>query len=283
MKTLISLLIAYSLFANTGAKFLKISLGARESATGAFSAIADEVTSIHINPAGLAQISMKEIALSYSQYIADTNLSFFGFLLPINKLSNIAGGITHLSYGHIELRDENRKILGSFSANDLSITLNYSRKIKDLLIGINFKYIQQQIESHKATGFALDVGYLATLSSLKYGLTLQNIGPQMKFINEAYNLPLTLTAGISYQIKGLKIILDVKNSIYENKTSISIGSEYTLLPVLTLRGGGLAGSTGLTNLNTGVGINLHNTKLNYSLTSSNSLGNTHHITLCLRF
>ena len=66
-----------------GTQFLKMGVSARAVAMGeAFTAISDDATAVHYNPAGLTQIDNKQVILTHISYVADINYNF------INKLGN---------------------------------------------------------------------------------------------------------------------------------------------------------------------------------------------------
>ncbi|MDI6642209.1 MAG: PorV/PorQ family protein, partial [Elusimicrobiota bacterium] len=232
----------------TGASFLKIGIGARPISMGsAFSAISNDVSAIHYNPAGLSQLTKRELLAMHSEWIADTKLDFIGFAIPLAKFPNrtIGGSVIYLSQSEIEGRDESRQRTGNFAASDLAITISYSnviaRNVSELSLGTSLKFIRQQIESEQATGVAIDIGllykpnHLITKYHFNFGFSIQNLVPQMKFIDKPYNLPLTIVGAIAYRIAGVNLAFDVKHQVYENKTGIGFGTEYIPMNILSLR------------------------------------------------
>ncbi|OGS17577.1 MAG: hypothetical protein A3J83_04375 [Elusimicrobia bacterium RIFOXYA2_FULL_40_6] len=283
--------------ANTGADFLKIGVGARSAGLGnAFTAIANDATAINWNAGGLSQVKQKEVVAMHSQWIADTNLDYIGFGVPVRN-AVIGASLVCLSQSGLEGRDANGAQTDDFGASDLAVTFSYSRQVKlnanKVGLGINMKMLRQQIASDQAYGVAFDMGALYYTKSmpLSFGLSLQNIGTQMKFIDEAYNLPLSVTAGVGYNVGYVTIGLDVKQELYENKTTISMGTEFTPINTLAIRAGYLmnqAISTGntadtLNGLGAGLGINLLGMKTDYSFVPYGALGNTHKISFSSKF
>ena len=65
----------------SGAQFLKIGPGARvDSLGGAFGAIADDVTAIYWNPAGLSQLAATTpVSGTHTVWLADTRYNFLAF------------------------------------------------------------------------------------------------------------------------------------------------------------------------------------------------------------
>jgi len=338
------LLILYFIFfvqlkldaTSTGASFLKIGVGARPIGLGsAFTAIANDVTAIHWNPAGLAQLRQNQFSAMHNEWIVDTSMDFIGFAVPIkspyyspfNKGGNykgdyvIGGSILYLNHGELEGRDTNRQNTGTFGASDLAVTFSYSKFVgaafmtpaglinqtPTISYGINLKLIRQQIELEQATGVAMDIGLLIKVGSINrtptvgatfmtpvIGLAIQNIGPQMKFISEGYNLPLTITCGVGYNIGGLTIAMDIKNQIYEGRTIVSVGTEYLPVSIISLRAGYLSqlfnnnrpdksGRYNYDGLGMGLGLKILSVQTDYSFVPYGELGDTHHISFSSQF
>jgi len=314
--------------AETGAAFLKIGVGARPLGMGGgYIAIADDVNAIYWNPGGLAQLTKREISAMHNEWIDDLKYEFVGLALPITRmdtdkrnelariknLGTLAFGIAYLRMGEMEKRGENREKLNeTFTAYDFAGTISYSRLISPKSsIGINLKIIHQAIEEEKANGFAFDLGtlYRFTAYPLTAGLVIQNLGPKMKFINEEYNLPLTISAGLAYKILGIcnfgdpakaVIGINVTYGIFEKRTEFGIGTEYWLLNTLALRGrysvsnsnnqltsakGGSAsgGNNQFTKFGAGLGLKFSNYQIDYSFLPYADLGNTHRVSFTARF
>ncbi|MFH2069885.1 MAG: PorV/PorQ family protein [Elusimicrobiota bacterium] len=296
----------------TGASFLNIGIGARPIGMGsAYTAVADDVTAMQWNVGGLAQLSRSEISAMHSEWLVDTRLDFIGYAQP-TKAGVIGGGVIYLSQSAIEGRNENRQKTGTFSATDLAVIISYSRHLPEILsetlsAGLNVKFIQQNIENYTAQGVAVDIGalYQTPVNNLKTGLSIQNIGPQMKFIRQEYNLPLAATLGIGYNIGVVMVALDIKQQVYEGRTIISIGTEYYPVNMLALRLGYagklieetltnkdiIPGQTGnnrdtatLTGFGAGLGLKLFtNYQMDYSFVPYGLLGDTHRISFSARF
>ncbi|OGS23008.1 MAG: hypothetical protein A2252_06330 [Elusimicrobia bacterium RIFOXYA2_FULL_39_19] len=287
---------------NTGASFLKIGIGARPVGLGnAFTAIANDVTAINWNPGGLSQLTQRQISAMHSQWIVDSNLDYIGFASPL-KSGVFGGSVIVLSQGEMEGRDENRQQTASFGASDMAVTFSFSKNLllsnkRSIGLGANLKIIQQKIESEQATGVAVDLGALYHFPSLPFtaGLSIQNLGPQMKFISEGYNLPLTVATGLGYNIGGVTIALDVKQQVYENQTIVSIGTEFLPINTLALRAGYLLPAITQSTLNKtdlstdysgfggGIGIKLFGTQTDYSFVPYGVLGNTHRVSFSAKF
>ena len=285
----------------TGAAFLKIGVGARPIGMGsAYTALANGVSAIYWNPAGLANLEKREVSAMYSEWISDIRYSFLGYGNPIRK-GTVGASLVYLSMGDMEKRGEGREKEGSFGASDLAATLSYSRQVsKSTSLGINLKIIHQRIEEETATGIALDLGniYKTPIKNLSLGITIQNIGPKMVFIKEGYPLPLTFTIGTGYNIASiLNLALDVKHQLIEGRTNICFGTEYLPFQVFALRCGYLArflkSGINLTSkdqklgdvygLGGGLGFKFLGCQLDYAFIPFGALGDTHRISFSVSF
>lgn len=276
----------------SGFSFLKIGVGARAIGLGsAYTALANDVTSIYWNPAGLAVLKKREFSGMHGQWLAGSNFDFLGLGGPVSSgvLALSISGLTHPS---LEERDETGRLLGGFNARDISLGLAYAGSWRPQLHGgLGVKYIQSQIGSDKGEGLALDLGtrYHALWAPLTIGLSLQNLGPGIRFINERTPLPLTAALGAAWHLlPGLALSADIKQYIYDKKTSVSLGTEYMALPSFALRGGYmLSNQKTLTNasrdLGLGFGLQLLGSRLDYAFTPFGELRETHRINLTGKF
>jgi long-subunit fatty acid transport protein len=201
--------------ASTGASFLDIGTSARAIAMGgAFVGVADDVSAMNYNPAGLEQIQEGGVVAQHTEWISDLSHDFIAAAFP-TKAGTFGAGIVYLSQGTLDGRDSNGIANGMFGANDLAVTASYSRLLTESLAGgVNVKIIQETIANTTATGYAADMGILTPflIPHLKAGVVVENIGPQLKFISEGYDLPASISAGVGYTLGPLLLALDVKQS-----------------------------------------------------------------------
>ena len=175
-----------------GAQFLKIGPGARvDSLGGAFGALANDVTSIYWNPAGLSQLEKTSFSDTHTVWLADIRYNYLAFATPIEKVGTLGASITFLNVPDMEITTL-AKPDGTglwFSAWDAAVSVAYARQLYEkaegarLSFGINAKYIHQQIHRESANGVAVDVGtlYHTGWRSLRIGMAFSNFGPEMRF------------------------------------------------------------------------------------------------------
>ena len=300
--SLLILSLSAPAFAASGAAFLKIGAGARAAGMGsAFTAAADDASAVYWNPSGLSSLTRRQALFMHSQWLAGMNHEYAGFVQP-TRVGALGIGVTLLDQGRYEGRDESRAPSGDFSAADLAVSAAFSRRITgSSSLGGAFKIINQEIASEKAAGFAFDLGWRRQTpgSPLALGFSLLNLGPSLKFAEESYDLPLSMTAGASWRVgSSLLLSADVRRLVHSDQTEMSAGAEYWVFDALALRTGylsqigALAGSAasskasgldGLSGLGAGIGLRIYRYQLDYALVPQGELGQTHRISLTAGF
>lgn len=308
----IALLLSFTTslsFAASTASFLKLGVGARAEAMGsAYTAVANDVTALYWNPGGLVQLKKKEVGAMHAELFADTRYDFIGYAHPAkNGKAALGFGAVYLTQGEIEGRSKSGETTGNFTANDLAITITGSRLIKQgVSIGLNLKLIQSKIAGYSSTGFALDAGSLFSLAPyrlpLDIGFAIQNIGSKMKFLEEGYNLPLTMAIGAALPLANYHLPLtfsaDLKHQPYDSVTTFSFGAEFNAASILALRAGYLANmarsvssvaqsrTENISNLGGfgfGLGFKIGSGTLDYSFSPAGDLGNSQRISVAVKF
>ncbi|MEK6544384.1 MAG: hypothetical protein AABZ44_08130, partial [Elusimicrobiota bacterium] len=123
---------------------------------------------------------------------------------------------------------------------------------------------------------------------ISLGLSALNLGPGIRYISETTKLPLTFSLGAAwYAIPGLALSADIRRLAYDGRTNLSLGTEYMLLPMFTVRGGYLLSSaTSLQQANAlgmGFGLKVLGNRVDYAFTPFGDLGVAHRISLNVRY
>ena len=268
----------FSKAGTTAAQFLKIPVGAKAIAmANTFTSVADDISTMYWNPAGLASLKRVGISVEHSAWIADMQHNVLGFVLPLGKESSIGFGVNQLSSGDIETTTiEKPTGTGTFyDAADMAISVSYARYLTDQVsVGVTAKYVNQRIWNTSANSLAFDLGILLHPGwyGMKMGLSFQNFGPEMTMggsdlirtvdqdpnseINPAveaslktqpYSLPMNYRLSMSMPIMGKGAPIDDSHSSFlvaidavhpnDNPEHYSIGAEYGFQETLFVRGG----------------------------------------------
>ncbi len=286
---------SYTVFAasagTTGANFLKMEVGARPVGLGgAFVAVADDANLIYWNPAGLSGIEHKELILMHNERGEEIRYEFLAYVQPVKVLKGgLGASVSFLNVGGIEGYDPWGVKTGELYFHDFAFSLAYGRRLIGKLDGgINFKIFQEMLDDEKATGYALDIGWLypAPLKSLVLGLSIQNIGPPIKFIDEGDELPLNIKVGGAWKHElfgnDLTTALDF-NFPRDNDFFLNLGGEFWVHNAIALRAG-YESRDDLTNgLRLGLGFKVKGLNLDYAFLSKDDFDDGHKISISFRF
>ncbi|MBD3226395.1 MAG: PorV/PorQ family protein [Caldithrix sp.] len=257
----------------TVGQFLKFGASARSIAMGgAFTSVANDVSAIYWNPAGLATIRGNEVMFTHTQWIADTQYDFGAISLNLGAFGTLGAMISSFSSGDMKVRTvEQPDGTGElFNTQDIMAGLTYSRSLTDkFALGFSVKYINQRIWHMSASTIAIDVGTLFTtpLWGIRLGSSLTNYGPKMRLrgrdakfaydpdpdnqgnveiVNSEYemlnySLPLRFQVGVAKDVLNneanrLTIAADAVHP-NDNYEAVNAGFEYGFREMVFLRGG----------------------------------------------
>lgn len=222
------------------------------------------------------------------------------------KLDNFAGSLSYISFGKFERRDSSGDKLGEeFGAYSLVLVFSGAKKIFPALnSGINIKLLYEKIDHLSSIGLAFDFGikYFPSqikirnfvVNNLTLGAVLQNFGfVGRKSAKENNFLPLTLKLGSAYRINKiptgpLTLALDLSIPI-DNYPTLSTGLEFFFRRLLYLRAGysykftGNDWDNGLAGFSFGMGFKMKTYTFDYAYVPYSDLGNTHRLSLLVRF
>lgn len=258
----------------TAAKFLSIGVGPRANAMGAaFSAVANDASSMYWNPAGIAHLNDNQGIFSYSKLFADIDLNYFGIVINSGDLGNFGINVTSLNIGDMEVTTENSPegTGEKFSAGSFALGVSYARYItEDFIVGVNIKYIREDIFNSSASGLGVDIGTIFTTPfwGIKIASSITNFGTKMQITGQdllvrfdqdeqrsgnnetidayistdEFELPLRLQIGLTKDFtimdnNRLTIAVD-GNHPNDNHQYVNVGVELALFDeIISLRGG----------------------------------------------
>jgi hypothetical protein len=273
--------------------FLKIGVGAEAMSMGESQVAAtDDLYASYWNPAGLTRLQKPQIALMHNEWFAGINHEFVGFAVPLGNVGTVGVSSSYLSFGELQGRDRDGNETTIFRPYDLALILSYARSFGSALaFGTNAKLLREQIADETGTGIAFDFGALYNFSEmpLSLGFNAQHLGPRVKFVEEAFGLPVTFRLGVAYKLwsEALTLTTDIIRPS-DNDLAIGVGAGYTIGNILHLRtgykykigGNDLGAISGLTG---GFGLTLRQFQLDYALVPFGILGLTHRFSLVANF
>jgi hypothetical protein len=280
------------------AQFLKLPVNARATAMGnAQVALAEGASSIAYNPAGVLSVTTASFGGTYNAWFADISHSFYGVAVNLQQYGTIGAGLTLLTTDDMVVTtpafpDGTGEL---FKATDMAFTFTYARQISaEFGLGLSAKYIKSYLYNKDvgANSIAFDIGTLYDIPGLRtrLGISVNNLGRDLKFINEQYSLPTALRFGAR-----VTVLEEELNLVYlalqisrpnDAEEQYNVGAEYTYNNVLSLRGG-YRFNYDTENVSAGLGMNLASLgidgKLDYAFTNYKYLPGTHMFSIEIGF
>lgn len=303
-----------------GGQFLKIGVGARGTGmAGAFSALSNDLTALHFNPAGINEIEGVSTNFSHTAWFAGFAHNFAAVTFPISPQYKIAVSFVNFTTGDIEettlLQDKGTG--RNYSVDDLSLQLTFAGKLTDQFsFGITTKYVQLAFADVSSGGLAIDVGtqYDTGIEGIKFGFSVHNLGTDHAYSGEGlsdrnkvnnfisslpvdlqytayrFTLPLMFRVGFGKEI--FKDDMNQLDAAFDFVASSDVpeqyivGLEYSWNDFVYLRGGYLLGHDQL-GVAGGLGLNYNSGgfqgSLDYSINPTIDIGLINRFTIGLEF
>ena len=187
-------------YGGTSGEFLLLGAGARGAALGgAYAALANDVTSLYYNPAGLSQMARPSAMVSSYSYVANTKYTWVGLGLPMSGGAR-AVGVSLGSFGFsdqpvytLENPDGNGE---TYSVSETFAAATYSQNFSDRFsAGFTGKLISDHLGSTSATGFAIDFGtnFHAMVGErpIRAAFVIDNLGSNLRHDGSALETSVT--------------------------------------------------------------------------------------------
>ncbi len=297
----------------SSATFLRIGVGARAVGMGeSFVAVANDPSAIYWNPAGLASLQRRELAISHVQWPADVTYEHLTLVLPSRRLGgSVAFQLGVLSTDIVETTELQPFGTGrTFSYSDLVAGVSFARRWTDkLLVGTGVKFVREDLGSQvggpTTQAFLFDVGsiYYLGLGSVRIATSLTNFGsalrPSGTYLSpydgstaqyDGFDPPLVFRYGVAFEpieseAQRLTTAFEV-NQPADNEQLVKAGAEWLFRGTFALRGGynfradalKLSAGTGFTGEIGGM-----RGAFDYAYTDGGFLGAVHRLSLGVRF
>jgi len=275
--TLILVALAGTAWANqarvgsSGAQFLKIGVGSKyQGMAEASVAATNDIYSLYWNPAGLVEIENWAVGFTNVNWLLDVDLNFVGAAKYFEDFGVVGVSATILSMDEMDVTTvlEPDGTGQTYTASSYAIGLSFARQLTNrFAFGSSVKFVGENIGNVDSRGIAFDFGTLlyTGFNSLRIGMAIANMGPDMKFTGNAlavpyndqsdstsipvgaelsttpYNLPLTFRVGVAYDLEvGPKSMLTLSTEFKhpsDNEQRGSLGTQFAYDERFFLRGG----------------------------------------------
>ncbi|MBV9080261.1 MAG: PorV/PorQ family protein, partial [Elusimicrobia bacterium] len=260
--------------------------GARASSLGeAFSAMSDDVSAFAYNPSTLRSLQTGQASFLYQKGLMDDAYSQLMLGSPWHRMG-LGMSVGYYNGGNFKMSDG----VTEHDVNaekDLMIALGGAKTFGRFSLGMTGKYLSSElVQTVKASAYAVDFGFnFGVNSRLNVGGALQNLGTQLKFVNEGDNLPRIARMGASYALSpkhGTLLLVDVEHLMNEGETRPAIGIETRVGP-LALRAGYRISST-QNEFSMGTGFAFGRSSLDYAFgMSAQDLKSSQRVSYSFRF
>lgn len=246
---------AQTVFAKYAGEFMAIGVGGRALGMGgAFTAIANDITSAYYNPAGLGNLNYPQISLMHAEQFGNlVNYDYGAVAIPFGTDLTFALSVMRLGIDGIPDTREalvdgpgstnviydiyhpnarlNPALIKEFSNQDWAIYLSFAKRQTDKFYwGANVKIIRRDIAEYGATGIGFDVGALySPVENLFVGANIQDVTTTLVAWSTGRNelITPTLKLGTAYRLEILggvvypAVDLDIR---FENRRSSAYGN-----------------------------------------------------------
>lgn len=288
-------------------QFLKIGVGSRATAMGdAFVAIANDVSALYWNPAGLSQFSENQVMFSHNQWVVDINHDFVGAVYHLDDANTFGVSLTSLSMDEMKVTTEYAPFgTGEyFGFSDFGLAVSYSRKMTEQFsFGGTIRYIEETLDVLKMRGVMIDLGtyYWTGLGSTRFAVAVTNfgndlapdgevvlVGNRTKSNWQSFSPPTMFRIGFAvepYEDDEHKFTTSIQlNHPNDNSENLSLGLEYVWNKMFFARGGYKV-NVEEQNYSFGAGVNvpisIANVSVDYAFANFSRLGSAHRFSITL--
>ncbi|HIB72788.1 MAG TPA: PorV/PorQ family protein [Candidatus Marinimicrobia bacterium] len=233
----------------SGFGFLKISPSARAAGMGdAFTAVANDVTAIFYNPAGLINIESFDFSFNHTDWIVNSSIISGVIAMPFGRRGNLGLGFIKFDTEDFEettvLEPEGTGRM--IQAGDIALSLAYAIRLTDnLSFGFKTQYIEETIDKDKAKAITADFStyYRTGFRDLTLAMIMKNFGPEAKFLSDKFKLPLyfninTAMSIIGEQGSGFQWLVSAESAFATDyRDRYHVGTEIWIADLVAVRSG----------------------------------------------
>lgn len=216
---------------NSSGFALQEDLGARSvGLAGACSSLSGDVIFMHYNPASLAEMTDPQLSvLFYNSGLTGINYMSVTYGQEFEKMGILGISIAYLNGGQMDLNYIDGSTATVTSEQDIvanvSMGFNVSRELN---AGLSLKGMYSSLVNAKsAITAAIDVGAIYKgflMDEINFGISLQNLGIGLKYLDTTEPLPLNAQAGASFNftIEEINFLAAVDGSYDINNKLIKV-------------------------------------------------------------
>jgi hypothetical protein len=274
----------------TGMAYLKIGAGADAVAMGeAVVSNVDGPSATYWNPAALAFLPNLQASVVHNESFQTIRQEFAALVRPIGPVG--AGLSFHGTWTeNLDSYDEQANFLGQFGYYGLAVAASAGTKLSEQWgVGATVKLLREAIDVYDASGVAFDLGVQGRdlLPRLDVGFAVLHLGGSMTYIDQAFDLPMTIQGGATYHVpmanmKGEALLAAEFRKVREEDANLQLGLEYRVQQTARLRVG-YRSALDTEDVSFGLGFLLGRMQADYAYVPfGEDLGSQHRIGLTFR-
>jgi hypothetical protein len=190
------------------------------------------IESMFANIAGLTFVSKLDVGFSQTAWLKGSGIgiSNFGLGVRAGETGVIGLSVFSMKFGDLDVTttDQPDGTGATFKPSLLNFALAYSKAFSNSIsAGITVRIISESIPDASAQGISLDAGVMYVAgerNQAKFGISLRNLGPSMKFTGDGFSIKAFFNQGDEN-----KISVYQRSQKFEIPTQLRIGASYDFL------------------------------------------------------
>ncbi|MBD3162321.1 MAG: PorV/PorQ family protein [Candidatus Eisenbacteria bacterium] len=273
-----------------GLSFLKIGAGAESVAMAdAVVSNVDGPTAAYWNPGALGFLPGFQAGAAHNESFQSVRQEFAGIT---RSFGPIGAGLSFVGTwtDNLDAYDDAANYLGEFAYYGISLAASGGYRINDTWgAGLSVKYLQEVIDEFDATGVAFDFGVQGRrlFDRFDVGLAVLHVGPSMEYVDDPFDLPLTVQGGVTMHIplasvRSEGLLAAEVRKVRGEDAGLQLGAEYRIQQMASLRIGYRSGLD-TEDVSFGIGLRKGSIRGDYAYVPfGEDLGSQHRIGLTVR-
>lgn len=154
------------------------------------------IDALKTNIAGLSGVEKTELGLAYTNYLSGSGIgvSNLGFAQKLGNFGVLGVNVMAMSFGEIAITDYDNPEgqIGTFTPQFFNFSVGFGKSFsKAIQAGAAITMVSEQISSVRASGAAFEAGIqyvTGKRDNFHFGITLRNIGTNMRFSGSGFSL-----------------------------------------------------------------------------------------------
>jgi hypothetical protein len=258
---------------------------------GAATAVGRDATLVWLNPASIAQVTQPSITLAGQRGFFGESLGQALLAAPLAQ-GVMSFGCMYYNTGTIRTYNEAGDARTMTLQEDFMGAITYGLALTPALsVGATAKGLNSSMfDEVSSAALAVDLGAQYRITQgLKAGLSMQNFGTKLRYLDDEISLPAAVRGGLAYGVspggRDLVVLMgDAEYPVSGEGMTMSAGAEYQWNDTASLRAGiRLPSGTELATLSFGAGLVVQHYRLDYSVRLGKEFDSPQTLSLTLDF